>query len=71
MDDETLLVRTFPTIVPKLTLDEAFEVNRIYSISGLLDNKPVFTKRLFRSPHHDASHIGLIGKGANPKPGEV
>jgi magnesium chelatase family protein len=68
---KTLLARTFPSILPKLTLDEALDVTKIYSISGLLDNNPVVTKRPFRSPHHTTSHIGLIGGGANPRPGEI
>lgn len=68
---KTLLARTFPSILPKLTLDEALEVTKIYSISGLLDNNPVITTRPFRSPHHTTSHIGLIGGGATPKPGEI
>lgn len=68
---KTLLARTFPSILPELTLDEALEVTKIYSISGLLENEPIITKRPFRSPHHTTSHIGLIGGGANPSPGEI
>lgn len=68
---KTLLARTLPSILPKLTLDEALEVTKIYSISGLLDGSPILTQRPFRSPHHTTSHIGLIGGSANPKPGEV
>jgi len=68
---KTLLARTLPSILPKLTLDEALEVTKIYSISGLLDGNPIITKRPFRAPHHTTSHIGLIGGGANPKPGEI
>lgn len=68
---KTLLARTLPSILPKLTLDEALQVTKIYSISGLLENEPVITKRPFRSPHHTTSHIGLIGGGSNPKPGEI
>ena len=68
---KTLLARTMPSILPNLTLDEALEVTKIYSISGLLDQTPIITKRPFRSPHHTTSHIGLIGGGTNPKPGEI
>ena len=68
---KTLLARTLPSILPNLTLDEALEVTKIYSISGLLENNPIIVKRPFRSPHHTTSHIGLIGGGANPKPGEI
>ncbi len=68
---KTLLARTFPTILPKLTLDEAIEITKIYSITGLLDKKTLIIKRPFRSPHHTTSHIGLIGGGHIPKPGEI
>ena len=68
---KTLLARTMPSILPNLILDEALEVTKIYSISGLLDSEPIITKRPFRSPHHTTSHIGLIGGGTNPRPGEI
>lgn len=68
---KTLLARTLPSILPRLTLDEALEVTKIYSICGLLENNAIIVKRPFRSPHHTTSHIGLIGGGAFPKPGEI
>ena len=68
---KTLLARTLPSILPRLVFNEALEVTKIYSISGLLDKEPLVIKRPFRSPHHTSSHIGLIGGGAIPKPGEI
>lgn len=68
---KTLIARTLPSILPNLTFDEALEVTKIYSISGMLDKKSIVTKRPFRNPHHTTSHIGIIGGGANPKPGEI
>ncbi|MFH1832820.1 MAG: YifB family Mg chelatase-like AAA ATPase [Candidatus Levyibacteriota bacterium] len=68
---KTLIARTLPSILPNLTLDEALEVTKIYSISGLLDKLGIVTKRPFRNPHHTTSGIGLIGGGAVPKPGEI
>ncbi|MGH7237932.1 MAG: YifB family Mg chelatase-like AAA ATPase, partial [Candidatus Saccharimonadales bacterium] len=68
---KTLLARTLPSILPQLTLDEALEVTKIYSITGFLANNGLVGSRPFRSPHHTTSHIGLIGGGATPKPGEV
>ncbi len=67
---KTLIAKTIPSILPPLSFDEALEVTKIYSISGLLDNS-IFKGRPFRSPHHTTSHIGLIGGSASPKPGEV
>lgn len=69
---KTLLAKTIPSILPDLTFDEALEVTKIYSISGMLTERGTILKqRPFRSPHHTTSHIGLIGGSANPKPGEV
>lgn len=68
---KTLLARTLPSILPTLTLEEALEVTKIYSICGLLDKDVLVTKRPFRNPHHTTSHIGLIGGGSTPRPGEI
>lgn len=68
---KTMLAKRFATILPQMTLEEALEVTKIYSISGLLKDKPLITERPFRSPHHTISKISLIGGGRIPKPGEV
>lgn len=68
---KTLLARTLPSILPSLTFEEALEVTKIYSISGLLNGESLIIKRPFRNPHHTTSHIGLIGGSAHPKPGEI
>ena len=69
---KTLMARSFATIFPKLTLEESLEVTKIYSVANLLsEDQPIITTRPFRSPHHTTSHIGLIGGGNVPKPGEI
>lgn len=68
---KTLLARTLPSILPKPTFEEAIEITKLYSISGLLDKESLVIKRPFRSPHHTTSHIGLIGGSNIPKPGEI
>ncbi len=69
---KTLLARSFPSILPPLSFEEAIEVTSIYSVSGKLDKVDgLITTRPFRSPHHSASHVGIIGGGNNIKPGEV
>lgn len=69
---KTLLARAFPSILPALTHDEVLEVTRIYSINGYTNrDKPLITTRPFRSPHHTASYVGIIGGGNSIKPGEV
>jgi len=67
---KTMIARRIPTILPSLTLEEALEITKIHSVSGLL-NGPIVFERPFRSPHHTISDIALIGGGAIPKPGEV
>ncbi len=69
---KTMLARRLPTILPRLSLDEALEVTKIYSVSKLLSPKtPLVKKRPFRDPHHTISDVGLIGGGVYPRPGEV
>lgn len=69
---KTLLARTFATILPRLVMDEALEVTKIYSIAGLLPpEKPLITERPFRVIHHSASAISIVGGGKNPSPGEI
>jgi len=68
---KTLIAKTIPSILPPLSFEEALEVTKIYSISGLLQGKSILKVRPFRSPHHTTSHVGLVGGSANPKPGEI
>lgn len=68
---KTLIAKTIPSILPPLSFDEALEVTKIYSISGLLQGKSILRTRPFRSPHHTTSHVGLVGGSANPRPGEI
>jgi magnesium chelatase family protein len=68
---KTLLARAFPSILPPLTIEEALEVTKIYSVTGNLAADTLVVKRPFRSPHHTASYVGLIGGGNSIKPGEV
>ncbi len=69
---KTLMAKCFQSILPPLTPQEAIELTKIYSVSGLLsESKPLVTKRPFRIIHHTASAIGIIGGGTSPKPGEI
>ncbi len=69
---KTLLARTMPSILPKMTIEEAIEVTKIYSVAGILpSDKPLVTTRPFRAPHHTASGVALVGGGKFPRPGEI
>ncbi len=69
---KTLLSRALPGIMPPLSLPEALEVTAVYSVAGLLDpQQPLIATRPWRSPHHSASAVALVGGGSNPRPGEV
>src|SRR5215831_11395936 len=68
---KTLLARRLPTLLPPLTLGEAIEVSRIWSVAGLLPAEGLVTRRPFRAPHHTVSPAGLIGGGRPAHPGEV
>ena len=69
---KSLGARALAGILPPLTLPEALEVTRIYSIVDLLTrDEPLVRQRPFRAPHHTISQVGLVGGGSIPKPGEI
>jgi magnesium chelatase family protein len=69
---KTMLARALATILPDMTLNEAIEVTKIYSVSGLVSkDTPIILQRPFRSPHYSTSHAGLVGGGKFPHPGEI
>ncbi|NLG97503.1 MAG: YifB family Mg chelatase-like AAA ATPase [Chloroflexi bacterium] len=69
---KTLLARALPAILPRMTIDEALDVTRIYSVADQLPpDIPLIRTRPFRAPHHTISHAGLVGGGNNPHPGEI
>jgi magnesium chelatase family protein len=69
---KTLLARALPGILPRMTIDEALDVTRIYSIADQLPpDTPLIQQRPFRAPHHTISHAGLVGGGNWPNPGEI
>jgi magnesium chelatase family protein len=69
---KTLLARSVPGILPRLSLEEALDITRIYSIADLItEGTPLIRHRPFRAPHHTISHAGLVGGGRWPRPGEV
>ncbi|MCT4592385.1 MAG: YifB family Mg chelatase-like AAA ATPase [Candidatus Gracilibacteria bacterium] len=69
---KTLMAKAFRTILPPLSKDEAFEVSKVFSVANLLpENTPLITERPFRTAHHTASDVSIVGGGKNPRPGEI
>ena len=69
---KTLLARALPAILPSMSIDEALDVTRIYSVADQLPaGVPLVRTRPFRAPHHTISHAGLVGGGNWPHPGEI
>jgi magnesium chelatase family protein len=69
---KTMLARRLPGILPPLTREEALEVTRIHSVTGLLPpGRPLVTAPPFRAPHHTASAPAIVGGGSGPRPGEA
>ena len=61
---KTMLARALPSILPPMTVAEALEVTKIYSVRGLLPPEtPLLRERPFRAPHHTISYAGLVGGG--------
>lgn len=69
---KTLALQRFPSILPKLSLQESQSVTRIYSLAGLMPtNEVMISRKPFRMPHQSASLEGMVGGGINCRPGEV
>lgn len=63
------IARSLPSILPQLTAEEILEINKIYSVSGMLHpHKP---QRPFRAPHHGIGFAGFVGEGDTARPGEI
>ena len=68
---KTLLASRLPGLLPEASEAEALESAAIASISGRGLDPTRWRQRPFRSPHHTASAVALVGGGAEPRPGEI
>lgn len=68
---KTMLAKRLPSILPSMTLEEALETTKIHSVVGKAKDCGLMRNRPFRSPHHTASSVALVGGGTYPQPGEI
>lgn len=68
---KSLIASRVPTILPPFTPEEALEVTMIHSLAGDTGEYGMVTERPYRSPHHSASLVALVGGGIYAKPGEI
>ncbi len=68
---KTMLAKRLPSILPPMTMQEALETTKIHSVAGKVKETGLLTQRPFRSPHHSASSVSLVGGGSYPQPGEI
>ncbi|MEI6228598.1 MAG: YifB family Mg chelatase-like AAA ATPase [Candidatus Saccharibacteria bacterium] len=67
---KTMLAKTLANLLPDLETDEMIAATKIHSLAGKIDGE-IIRQRPFRSPHHTASPVSIIGGGNHPKPGEI
>lgn len=67
---KTMLAKALSNLLPELSIEEQIAATKIHSVAGKITGE-IITKRPFRSPHHTASVISIIGGGSRPKPGEI
>lgn len=67
---KTMMARALASLLPSLTETEMIEVTKLHSLTGE-NHHEVITARPFRSPHHSASPVSVIGGGIHARPGEI
>jgi magnesium chelatase family protein len=68
---KSMLAARLPGILPSMTEEEALESAAMQSLGNGGFNIATWKRRPYRSPHHTASAVALVGGGSNPRPGEI
>lgn len=66
---KTMMAKAIAGLLPSLAPEEIVAITKLHSLAGLTED--IITSRPFRTPHHTASRVALIGGGTKPKPGEI
>lgn len=67
---KTMLAKSLVSLLPPLSPQEVVEVTKLHNLAGEVDES-VVVQRPFRSPHHSASHVAIVGGGQRSRPGEI
>ena len=67
---KSMLAARFPGLLPQMTQQEALESAAMQSLGGMFEVEN-WKRRPYRSPHHTASAVAMVGGGSNPRPGEI
>lgn len=67
---KSMLAKAVPSVLPELRREEVLEITHLHSLASKQYDQ-IITERPFRSPHHSASDISIIGGGQLPRPGEI
>ena len=68
---KSMLASRLPMLLPAMTTSEALETASLHSICSPISDPRWFYRRPFRTPHHTASTVALVGGGSTPLPGEI
>jgi len=68
---KTMLAERLPGLLPHLDERQSLETAAINSISSPGFSSESWGHRPFRTPHHTASAIAMVGGGSHPRPGEI
>lgn len=68
---KSMLAKSLPSILPGMNHEEIVEVTHLHSLASLSDYEQIIVDRPFRSPHHSASHVAIVGGGHSLRPGEI
>lgn len=69
---KSMIAKRIPSILPEMTVEEAIEISRVYSVLGMIpENGALLKNRPYRAPHHTITAKALCGGGRIPKPGEI
>jgi len=68
---KSMLAHRFCGLLPALSEAQALESAAVISLNGSAFDASQWARRPYRSPHHSASSVALVGGGSPPRPGEI